>query len=208
MRYIQLSIVLAVAALAGCAAMPDPLEGEQYTEAFFPEQAVDRSLGAKVRWGGTVVETSPGSDRTCIEILAQELDRSSRPLITDEDYGRFIACRDEFIDPEIFVSGREVTIVGELSQFRDGKIGEYDYKYPMVAADAVYLWPERADYPRSGYGYYPYGYPYYYRPYFYGFHGFHGFHGGFHHRARIGFHHVGRIHRSTESGSQSSPKPE
>lgn len=173
MRSIRLTLAIAVGALAGCASVPDPLEGEQYTEAFYPEQAVDRSLGAKVRWGGTVVETRPQPDRTCIEILAHELDRNSRPTLSDDANGRFIACRDEFIDPEIFVKGREVTVVGELSQFQDGKVGEFDYQYPLVTADSVYLWPERADYP--AYGYYPYG-SLYYAPYFHGFHGFYGFH--------------------------------
>lgn len=202
MRLIRLTLAMAVGAIAGCASVPDPLEGEHYSEAFYPDQAVDRSLGAKVRWGGTVVETRPQADRTCIEILAHELGRDTRPRISDDGNGRFIACRNEFIDPEIFVNGREVTIVGELSRFQGGKIGEFDYEYPLVSADSVYLWPERDDY--RAYGYSPYGYPYHV-PYFYGFHGFYGIH-RFH---RPYFHGGHRLHSGSGGqggGSQSGTK--
>jgi len=155
MKPIQIGIALTLGALAGCASVPDPLEGEQYSEEFYPAQAADRSVGASVRWGGTVVETRPQSDRTCVEILAQELGPDSRPRVSDEDRGRFIACRDGFIDPEIYMNGREVTVVGELARFRNDKVGDFNYEYPLVSADAVYLWPESSEYP--GYGYYPYG---------------------------------------------------
>lgn len=175
MKPFRLMIALAVGAVAGCASVPAPLEGE-YSESFYPDQAGDRSVGANVRWGGTVVETRPESERTCIEILAQELDRFARPVQSDQGYGRFIACRNEFIDPEIFVNGREVTVAGELTGFREGKVGEFNYNYPAVDADAVYLWPEREPfghgyrYPYGhgyGYGLYGFGFGYpYYRPYF------------------------------------------
>jgi len=164
MKPLRLMTALAVGAIAGCASLPAPLEGE-YSESFYPDQAGERSVGANVRWGGTVVETRPESDRTCIEILAQELESNARPVQSDQAYGRFIACRNEFIDPEIFVNGREVTVAGEITGFRNRKVGEFEYVYPVVGADAVYLWPEREDHSRHGHGYHPWGYPYYW-PYF------------------------------------------
>lgn len=171
MKLIRLTLVLIVGFIAGCASVPAPLEGD-YSEAFYPDQANDQSVGARVRWGGTVVETRPEANRTCIEILAQQLDSSARPEGSDEDFGRFLACRDEFIDPEIFVNGREVTVAGRLARFRDGKVGEFNYVYPVVDADSVYLWPERIEQPWYGHGYYGWGYPYYwpyYRsPFYYG----------------------------------------
>jgi len=205
MKPFRLMIVLAVGAIAGCASVPAPLEGE-YSESFYPDQAGDRSVGANVRWGGTVVETRPESKRTCVEILAQELDRSARPVRSDGEYGRFIACRNEFIDPEIFVNGREVTVAGELDAFREGKVGEFEYVYPVVAADAVYLWPERDRYAYGyrypygygyGYGLYGFGYPYF-RPYFHAPF----YYGGFGTRFRHSYRRGGHIHRS---GSPQGP---
>jgi outer membrane lipoprotein len=152
--------------LAGCAAVPDPLEGD-YSQAFQPSQATGNSIGARVRWGGSVVETVPESDRTCIEILAHELDTTTRPVRTDEDLGRFLACRDAFLDPEIFTRGREVTVTGRLTGFQSGTVGEFEYEYPLIETDAVYLWPERTDFDRYDYHgwYHPY-YPYAWWPYY------------------------------------------
>lgn len=171
-----------IALMGGCVTIPEPLDGN-YSEEFFPDQATERSVGANVRWGGVVVETRPEQDQTCIEILAQELDSSARPDRSDDNLGRFVACKEEFIDPEIFVNGREVTTVGRLSGFRNGKVGEFDYRYPVVRADAIYLWPEQV-YDHVGYYPYPYfrgfwpyyygwRYPYYFRPYSLGGHYIH-----------------------------------
>lgn len=190
MNPFRLTIALAFGFLAGCASIPDPLEGN-YSEAFYPDQAEQRSVGANVRWGGAVVETRPEADRTCIEILARELGRSARPIESDQAFGRFIACRDEFVDPEIFVNGREVTVAGEITGFRNGKVGDFEYVYPVVSADAVFLWPEREEQYWYGHGYYHRGYPYfwpYYRiPFYYGGFGARYIHpyagGGYIHRA-------------------------
>lgn len=197
MKLIRLTLALAIAFVTGCASVPAPLEGN-YSEAFYPEQANDQSVGARVRWGGAVVETRPESDSTCIEILAQQLDRSARPRNSDEDFGRFLACRDEFIDPEIFVNGREVTVAGRITGFRDGKVGEFNYVYPVVDADAVYLWPERVEQGLYGHGYY--GYPYYWPYYRYPF-----YYGGIGTRFYYPYPRGGYIHRS--SGSP-QPRPD
>lgn len=137
------ALVFALLGLAGCASIPAPLAGE-FAD-FQPDQATDRSVGAEVRWGGSIVDTRPGQSETCIEILARDLDRSLRPTGGDVTHGRFLACRAGFRDPEVFTSGREITVVGRLQGFVDDTIGEYVYRYPRLSAEAIYLWPERPD---------------------------------------------------------------
>lgn len=154
----RLFLVSVALGAAGCASIPAPLAGE-YSESFQPAQASEASIGARVRWGGLVIETRPERDRTCIELLAQPLDGSKRPDPSDADLGRFIACRAQFYDPEIFVNGREVTVVGRLEGFTTGAVGKFQYRYPNVAADAIYLWPERVVLPPSYHYYSPW--PYY-----------------------------------------------
>lgn len=173
MRLQLLSSFALVLLLAGCASVPAPLQGD-YSEAFYPEQTTDRSVGARVRWGGTIVETLPGADQTCVEILSRSLDRSYRPEVSDASYGRFIACRDQFLDPEIFVNGRDVTVTGRIEGFDSAMIGEFEYQYPRLDSDSIYLWPERAVFDdRVYYNHFPV-WPYYYRsryiyhsPYYY-----------------------------------------
>ena len=136
--------LLASLAAAGCATTPKPLQG-----AFAPVQPgeVVRSgaTGDLVRWGGRVVKVEPLADRSCFEIVGVRLGGDGRPLARDQSDGRFIACRAGFYDPEVFQAGREVTIIGRTAGFENRKVGDYDYRYPRVDADVVYLWPERKD---------------------------------------------------------------
>lgn len=151
-RVIQLSAVAAaLLLLAGCASIPEPLAGD-FAE-FQPNQTTERSVGAQVRWGGTIVRTEPGRDETCVEILARDLDRELRPLSGDNNFGRFLACRSGFQDPAIFTSGRDITVVGRVSGFVDGEIGEFVYRYPRLSADVMYLWSARPEvvYVRGGF---------------------------------------------------------
>jgi outer membrane lipoprotein len=145
--------MLAVATLAACMRPPRPLEGE-----FPPLTVADAQqgehAGERVRWGGTIVATRPERDRTCIEVVSKPLDRRARSILTDQTYGRFEACARGFYDPEIYAEGREVTVVGTIEGTRAGKVGDYDYPFPRVDAEWVYLWPERR--PERAYYYDPY----------------------------------------------------
>ncbi len=129
--------------LAGCASIPEPLVGD--FAAFQPDQATERSLGAQVRWGGAIVQTLPGPNDTCVEILAHTLDRELRPVRGDQHHGRFLACREGFQDPAIFTAGRDITVVGRIEDFVDGEIGEFVYRYPRISAEVMYLWAIRPD---------------------------------------------------------------
>jgi outer membrane lipoprotein len=149
----------------GCATVPTPLAGD--FPDFQPEQSTERSVGARIRWGGTIVDTRPGREATCVEILARELDRDMRPKTTGIARGRFLACREGFKDPAVFYNGREITVIGRLSGFTEAKIGEFEYRYPRVDADVFYLWAERPDVIYHYYDpwwYSPWG-PYYRYPY-------------------------------------------
>jgi len=138
------ALALATTLVAACASQPPvPLQG-QYT-AITPRQAVDHaSPGAIVRWGGRIVAVEPGENRTCFEMLATSLDVTGRPYwSTDEVGGRFIACRTGFYDPALFETNREVTFTGHVDGYENRRIGGYDYRFPHMAADVVFLWPIR-----------------------------------------------------------------
>ena len=137
---------VAVAVLGACATAPQPLQGAFTT--LTPEQAVaGQQLGASVRWGGRIVQTTPGQDSTCFQVVGIPLNASGRPDSRQADaaQGRFIACRAGFYDPAVFTPGREVTFIGRVQDTDSVKIGEYDYRLPRMAADVVYLWPVVSD---------------------------------------------------------------
>jgi len=137
--------VLALAlTLSACASTPKPLQGEFSN--LLPEDAAKReTTGELVRWGGNIVRVEPQSQRSCFEVVAKPLSSSGRPQNVDRSEGRFIACRGGFYEPEVFKAGREITISGRIEGFETRKVGDFDYRYPRVAAEVVYLWPERRD---------------------------------------------------------------
>lgn len=129
---------------AACAIAPKPLQG-QFTVISAKDVAETGRTGETVRWGGLVIEVEPEAERTCLQILSRELSDIARPRDRDVSEGRFVACREGFYDPEIFTKGREVTVTGRVAGMTSRPVGEYDYPMPEVAADVVYLWPERRD---------------------------------------------------------------
>ena len=174
--YRPLTLVAAIAVLGGCATIPKPLEGN-YANVTTSSAQQGGAGGTPVRWGGEIIKTEPGPQQTCFYVLSRPLDSQARPESGNagESEGRFVACRDGFYDPEVFVRGRELTVTGNLHGTVTKKVGDYDYAYPRVEANVVYLWPKRQ--PRSAYyppGYYdpfwgpgfgprwggPWGYPY------------------------------------------------
>lgn len=142
MRQARFACIAVVAALlCACATAPKPLAGD-----FAPSSP--RSVrehggdGQRVRWGGEIIRVDPAADATCFEILARELGSDAHPTRRDTEQGRFLACRQGFYDPEVFTRGREVTITGVVNGSETRKVGEYDYTYPRVAADVIWLWPK------------------------------------------------------------------
>lgn len=151
---------LAALLLAACATAPEPLRGE-FTALTPMEAGRGGATGERVRWGGRIVETTPDAARTCFEVLGMPLGDSARPRGEDQTLGRFLACREGFYDPAVFAAEREITVVGSIEDVETRAIGEYPYPYPRVAADVVFLWPEREDtevYYVGTLGFYPHPY--------------------------------------------------
>ncbi|MBD7987072.1 Slp family lipoprotein [Luteimonas sp. Sa2BVA3] len=133
----------AVALLGACASQPKPLQGEY--AALTPRDAAGTdATGSPVRWGGRIVQVEPRADSTCFEMVSTRLDHYGRPYwASDDTGGRFIACRAGFYDPAVFEVNREVTFTGRLAGHESRSIGGYSYRFPLVDADIVYLWPKR-----------------------------------------------------------------
>ncbi|MDR3446087.1 MULTISPECIES: Slp family lipoprotein [Dyella] len=145
--YKPLILATAVATLAACATVPQPLQGT-YTQvtSVSAQQESNGASGAQIRWGGQIIKTEPGPQETCFYVLQRPLDDQARPKEGSSDsetQGRFVACRAGFYDPEVFTRGRDITVVGVIQGNVSEKIGDYNYAYPRVEANVVYLWPKR-----------------------------------------------------------------
>jgi len=142
-RFRLLALAASSLVLAACATAPKPLQGS-FTEVTPRAAVTGVQAGAPVRWGGRIIETKPGPDSTCFQLVSRPLAATGRPLraAPDATDGRFIACRAGFYDPAVFTEGREVTFIGRVDGVDSTRIGEYDYRLPRMTADVVYLWPE------------------------------------------------------------------
>ena len=124
--------------------------------------------GQMVRWGGEVIQIQNKPDYTQIIILAKPLDKDGQPENSKNYYGRFIAQIERFVEPSLYSAGRDVTVTGQFTQITNKMIGEYPYRYPVIAVDSIYLWPLPVE-PDPDYWYdpwYPWGpwYPWHHYP--------------------------------------------
>ena len=160
--------------MAACATIPDQLTAGGPVVDVTPRQAqTGEHEGERVRWGGVIIEVTPKASRTCFEMMGLALDNQAEPRDSDISLGRFIACADGFFEPALYTKGRYVTFTGFIDGIEKQKVGEYEYGFPRLNADRVYLWPKRRDviyvpYPDPYWGpYWPYYWPHYRSPYFY-----------------------------------------
>ncbi len=150
---------------AGCASVPDPIrdapDGVAPSLARDDPQAV---VGQRVRWGGTIAAVENTPENTRVVVVARRLTSAGRPRDEDRSNARFIAVLEGFHDPVVLQSGREFTVVGTVQRTEPGKVGDFDYLYPVLAVEHYRLWPARVElpYPPPPFYYDPwYPYPYY-----------------------------------------------
>lgn len=169
-------VALGAALVAGCATtVPERIARPPSADLGVTEAQIDIAahLGEAVRWGGTIIAVDNDADESRLEIIARPLRRDGRPQEVDTSAGRFMAVVDGFLDPAIFIEGRDITVYGLLEGERVGRIGERDYAYPLVRAVEYQLWRTtmaRDSVPayRTYYYYDPWYSPWgpYYRPYY------------------------------------------
>lgn len=163
-----MSALLLLPWLAGCASQV-PLQiragpADSPAPAVVSERLADYA-GLTVRWGGVLIATGNRADATRLTVLALPLTGSGEPAGDDASLGRFIAVVPEFLDPADYSAGRRITVSGTLRAGETGLIGAFPYVYPVVAAQAWYLWPD----PVAPYGYpYPWWYDPWYGPWWFG----------------------------------------
>ncbi|MGB9822374.1 Slp family lipoprotein, partial [Thermodesulfovibrio sp.] len=61
----------------------------------------------------------------------------------DTSEGRFIVISKNFLDCELYTKGRLLTVVGKFKGLKEGKIDTMPYTFPLIEAQATYLWKKR-----------------------------------------------------------------
>ena len=76
MRRLIIPVALAALALAGCATVPAPLQG-QYSNVSPRDAIASEQRGMPVRWGGRIVSTDPLADRNHLDVVPRLGDHSA-----------------------------------------------------------------------------------------------------------------------------------
>ncbi len=153
--------------LAGCVGVLPQAAREGVDPAFtFAELRAnpDAARGRRVVFGGQVLHVTVRPQETEIEVLHYPLRGDDYPNLTEPSGGRFLVRRAGFLDPAVYATGRLVTVGGTVEGAAERPVGEVQYRYPVIQAEYLYLWPRyEAIYPPFP-PYYPWPmYPPYYR---------------------------------------------
>lgn len=141
--------------LAACA--KDKPADDGIDRALTPARAaadIGANRGHRVRWGGVIINATNLKDSTQLEVLAYPLDRDGRPRRQENPLGRFLAYKDGYLETVDYAPGRLVTLTGPVQDTRIRKLGEADYTYPILLADDLRLWDNKAprEEPRFHFG--------------------------------------------------------
>jgi outer membrane lipoprotein len=155
-------IVLFMAAVSGCSyPISQQLRQEALKGETFPTVLKDPTAytGSIVLWGGVIIDTETLNKGSEMYVLQTPLDYLDKPEAKRYSQGRFIARSATFLDPEIYMKGRKITLAGEIVGKEARPLDQSQYTYPVVAIKELHLWQRTKEYV------YPYPYwDWYYGP--------------------------------------------
>lgn len=141
---LSVSILIAgllAATLGGCAT---PFDVGKADRNLTPREAAQTPAIAhnrEVAWGGTIVNGKNLANNTQLEVVAYPLDSSNRPKQGADPLGRFLVIHPGYLETADYAPGRQISVVGTVTETRTGKVGEAPYVYPVVTANRLHLWP-------------------------------------------------------------------
>lgn len=143
-RGLALAVGLSVLLLSGCVTVPQAIRGTTPTPQMnlvAVQGAPQIYVGQEARFGGRVVSVTNDKNRTRLEIAAMPLDSSASPILGEPSTGRFAAYYNGFLDPVDF-KNQLVTVVGPITGFENGAVGQASYRYVTVNVNSFKRWRE------------------------------------------------------------------
>ncbi|KAB7628326.1 Slp family lipoprotein [Alkalilimnicola sp. S0819] len=132
--------------LAGCAGRA-PLPTEGVVSALTPAAAVAEPVrwqGRRLLWGGRIVRAENLAQYTELELLAYPLGDNQRPQLDRASQGRVLLRWPGYLETADYPQGHLLTVLGELDGVMAGRIGQREYRFPVVRAERLHRWPPGA----------------------------------------------------------------
>lgn len=113
----------------------------------------EKYVGNMVILGGTIIAVENSESGSWLEVLQRPLGYRMKPQLDDRTFGRFILKSDKFLDDQIFVKGRSITVAAEVIGSETRPLGKITYDYPLLRLQEYYLWSTGERYlPRFHFG--------------------------------------------------------
>lgn len=168
MRHIISVLSVSLVVLAGCASYPAAVKVENEASLVSYQAAVKGGISnGPARWSGVIAKVQNNSADTRLEVVYFPSSSNGRPQSDKDTAGRFVAYAQGFLDPVVYQPGKQVTILGQLAPFEQGKVDQYQYNFPVLQQAVVHLWPKQAETTRVEMEPFPLWrqpYPYYWGP--------------------------------------------
>ncbi|CAH0533284.1 Outer membrane protein Slp [Vibrio stylophorae] len=126
--------------LSACSTTPQSLQSSAENLITQYAELNQAQIKQPVRLGGVIAKVDNLAERTRVEIVSLPLSSSGRPDINANTQGRFVAYIDGFVEPVAFHPGRLISVLGQYSGQEQGKIGEYNYTFPVLMVSGTQLW--------------------------------------------------------------------
>ncbi|MGQ0556858.1 MAG: Slp family lipoprotein [Nitrospiraceae bacterium] len=129
------------------------------------KRAPSQYIGRTVMFGGNVIRAKRTDAGTEVEVL--QLPTAKGGGVTEErlrSEGRFLAVREQFLDPASIPAGTPITVIGTVKGETTRQLDESDYTYPILEIKHIIDWKSvaaqrgRDRSPYYGAYYPPYGY--------------------------------------------------
>jgi outer membrane lipoprotein len=134
---------------SGCASYPDAVSVADGTSLVSYEAAIKGGISqGTARWSGVIAKVENHAKETRLEIVYFQAKSNGRPMVSDNTAGRFVAYVPNFLDPLVYQQGKQVTLLGSLTQPEAGMVDKYPYLYPVITQAKVFLWPKQQEQTR------------------------------------------------------------
>ena len=127
--------------LSACSTLPEVLKSDNpqlLTE--YDTWKYANTSQPSVRLGGVIAKVTNLENKTRIEVVNLPISNSGKPDINQEPDGRFVGYIQGFADPVTLSEGRLITMLGEGGKPEVGKVGEFDYSFPVMQIEGFHLW--------------------------------------------------------------------
>lgn len=145
--FLRILATASLGILSACdpsATRPDDALAQQPTpeqlRSLDPDSLSERSF----TWGGSVQAVSNLVDHTRLEVLSYPLSQRRQPITGKVAGGRFLVDMAGFLEPQEFPPGTLVTVQGRFDRLVLGKVGDADYRYPLLRGVKLDVWPSES----------------------------------------------------------------